>query len=101
MCERHEVDPFFMSIPSLTSEMDPELAQIGAILDDKVATALCQSLYSFMQRAAEGKQVLARVQVVILFEPHTDIIIGGKPKREVEFWVKPHLSMTTTSVCTR
>ena len=77
-----------------------------------MATALRQSLDDFMprvaqvieqtkQRVVEGKQVLARVQVVILFEPHTDIIIGGKPKREVEFWVKPHLSMTTTSVCAR
>ena len=34
--DRYEVDQFFMSIQSLTSEMDPELAQIDAILDDEV-----------------------------------------------------------------
>lgn len=33
--DRHEVDQFFMRIQSLASEMDPELAQIDAILDDE------------------------------------------------------------------
>jgi len=32
--DRYEVDEFFMRIQTLTSEMDPELAQIDAILDD-------------------------------------------------------------------
>lgn len=32
--DRYGIDKFFMGIQSLTSEMDPELAQIDAILDD-------------------------------------------------------------------
>jgi IS5 family transposase len=32
--DRYEEDKFFMTIQSLTSEMDPELAQIDSILDD-------------------------------------------------------------------
>ncbi len=34
--DQHEVDEFFIGIQTLTSEMDPELAQIDAILDDEV-----------------------------------------------------------------
>jgi IS5 family transposase len=33
--DRYEVDAFFMRIQTLTSEMEPELAQIDAILDDE------------------------------------------------------------------
>ena len=34
--DRHEVDKFFIQIQSLASEMDVELAQIDALLDDEV-----------------------------------------------------------------
>lgn len=34
--DRHEIDQFFISIQALTSEMDPELAQIDLLLDDEV-----------------------------------------------------------------
>ena len=34
--DRHDVDHFFISIQSLTSTMDPELAQIDRLLDDEV-----------------------------------------------------------------
>jgi hypothetical protein len=34
--DRYKNDEFFMSIQALTSEMEPELAQIDAILDDEV-----------------------------------------------------------------
>jgi transposase, IS5 family len=34
--DQHEIDEFFIGIQSLTSEMDPELAQIDVMLDDEV-----------------------------------------------------------------
>jgi len=41
--DQHEVDEFFIGIQSLTSEMEPELAQIDTILDDEVIIQMIKS----------------------------------------------------------
>lgn len=41
--DKYEVDKFFLNIQSLTSEMEPELAQIDKVLDDEVIYQMVKS----------------------------------------------------------
>ena len=69
--ERYEIDKFFMEIQGLTSEMEPELAQIDAVLDDEtiyqIVRADLAQRYPKTQQTGRGStpvEVILRMLVV-------------------------------------
>ena len=69
--ESYEIDKFFMEIQGLTSEMEPELAQIDAVLDDEtiyqIVRADLAQRYPKTQQTGRGStpvEVILRMLVV-------------------------------------
>ena len=69
--ERYEIDKFFMEIQGLTSEMEPELAQIDAVLDNEtiyqIVRADLAQRYPKTQQTGRGStpvEVILRMLVV-------------------------------------
>jgi IS5 family transposase len=64
--DRHDVDQFFIQVQSLTSQMEPELAQIDALLDDEtILQAIKHDLVQHRPQAMRMGRPSTPVEVIL------------------------------------